>query len=116
MLRLLLLLAFLSCTTTQVTFAAFEITFSPSSPNPLVAGSAGTVDVLIRSTTGTDSLDAFNANVVITGGPGLVFSGIQTEAQLTNPNYVFFGNSLNVTNNSSVGTVTVEARRTQVAT
>ena len=89
--------------------AGIVLSFAPSSPSPLSAGSAGTVDVLIHSDA-SDILDAFQIDLNLTPvglSPvgGLKFSATQLDSQLTELNYVFFGNSLSFETSQSVGTV-----------
>ena len=59
------------------------------------AGDTGFLDVMIYSDA-ADALDSFLFGLNITGGAGAVFSAVQTEAFLTDPNYVFFNRSANV--------------------
>ena len=78
--------------------AALVVSFSPTSPNPLVSGSFGTVDVLLSSDNPADQVGSFFAQFLLTpvGGPPaspLLFRGIQGETQLADPNYLFAGNS-----------------------
>jgi hypothetical protein len=85
------------------------LSFGASSPSPLVAGSSGTIDVLIESDA-SDSLDFFQVDVTLTPvGPspigGVKFAVTQSDAQLTDPDYVFFGNSLSQNTLTDVGTV-----------
>ncbi|MFO0943374.1 MAG: PEP-CTERM sorting domain-containing protein [Pirellulales bacterium] len=91
-----------------VSKAGLIITPSSPSPNPITAGSNGTIDFFIRADSGTQLLDGFQATISITGGTagGLVFSNTQLDSQLSNPNYVFAGNSLSQNTLVSVGTVT----------
>jgi hypothetical protein len=84
------------------------VSFAPSNPNPLMAGSAGTIDVLVHSNSG-DVLDAFLADISLTptgGSPagGLRFSTTQNDAQLAEPSYVFFGQSLSQNVGVIIGT------------
>lgn len=71
---------------------ALSITPSAASYN---IGDSGFLDVMISSNS-SDALDSFLFGLNITGGPGAVFSAVQSEAFLTNPNYVFFNRSANV--------------------
>ncbi len=89
--------------------AELILSFSPSSPSPLFAGSSGTIDVLIHSNS-DDVLDAFQLEFTLTPmgispAGGLKFSTTQLDAQLTDPDYVFAGRSLSQHTGSSVGTV-----------
>jgi len=56
-------------------------------------GKTGSVDVTIRSTTGTDLLDIFGAVLQI-NGPGLTFVNPPGDTQLADLNYIFNGDSL----------------------
>jgi len=93
-------------------FGSIIVTFGTSSPDPLIAGSSGTIDVFAAST-GTDTLDGFQLGVSLSGGPagGLLFSSTQTEGQLAvgpgppGSGYVFFGNSLAQNPATPIGTV-----------
>lgn len=78
--------------------AALLVSFSPSSPDPLVSGSPGSIDVLLTSDNSADQLGSFFAQFLIApvGAPPanpLIFSGVQSESQLGDANYVFAGNS-----------------------
>jgi len=75
--------------------AAIVLTVTPSS-STFVEGDSGFIDVMISSTS-SDSLDGYLFDLNITGGSGAVF-GVQSDAFLTNSNYVFFGRSANVAN------------------
>ena len=63
------------------------------------SGQTGSVDVFVRSTTGTDSLQIANVQFQITPvsppplSPALSFTNPQSDSQLTNPGYIFAGNS-----------------------
>jgi hypothetical protein len=61
----------------------------------LAEGTAGTVDVSIRSTTGADLLEAFGLEFRITTASGgeLRFLNPQTGGHLSDGNYLFFNNS-----------------------
>jgi hypothetical protein len=62
----------------------------------IVQGGTGFLDVRIRSDNGTDVLEGFFAEFAITplvGSSTLVFSPTQTNGQLSQSDYVFFGNS-----------------------
>ena len=91
---------------------AIIVTFGTSVPDPLIAGSGGYVDVFVATNTGSQVLDGFQVRVAITpggGSPGpaggLIFSPVQADAQLTQPNYVFFGNSLSQNTLAAIGVV-----------
>lgn len=107
MLRSLLFTA-LILATAGVGKAGLIITPSNLSPSPIVAGSTGTIDFLIRADSGTQVLDGFQAEISITGttAGGLVFSNTQTDSQLSDTNYVFFGKSLSQNTVTAIGTVT----------
>lgn len=91
--------------------AAIMLSFATSSPSPLVAGSSGTLDVLIHSNA-SDVLDSFLVEFTLTPlglspAGGVTFSppAMQQDAQLTDLTYVFHGNSLSFETSQSVGTV-----------
>lgn len=104
MLRNLLFFVLLLATA-GVSKAGLIITPSGSTPSPIIAGSSGTIDFFVRADAGTQVLDGFQASISITGGTagGLVFSAVQTDAQLSNTNYVFFGKSLSQNTANGVG-------------
>lgn len=104
--NLLFTISLLACA--GVCHAGLIVTPSSSTPSPIMEGSTGTIDFFIRANSGTQLLDGFQVSISITGGTagGLVFSNTQTDAQLSNPNYVFFGKSLSQNTLVSVGTVT----------
>jgi len=83
------------------------VSFGPSVPGPLIAGSSGLINVFVRASAGTETLDGFLVEIGLSGGPagGLIFSPIQTESQLTDPGYVFAGKSLNFNTGLPVGLV-----------
>ena len=88
---------------------AIIVTFGTSVPDPLIAGSSGTIDVFVATTAGTESLDFFQVavNLAGTGGSplsGLVF-GTQLDAQLSDANYVFSGVSFAVISGVPVGSL-----------
>ena len=94
----------------SVASAGMVLSFATSSPAPLLAGSSGTIDVLIESDA-SDMLDFFQVDVTLTPvsfspAGGVQFAATQSDAQLTEPGYVFFGNSLSEKTLTSVGTVT----------
>lgn len=103
-----LLFSVLILASAGVCHAGLVITPSNLTPSPIIAGSTGTIDFFIRANTGTQVLDGFQATISITGGTagGLVFSNAQADSQLSDPNYVFAGNSLSQNTLVSVGTVT----------
>jgi hypothetical protein len=78
----------------EFAIADLAITLTPSSPS-FVEGSSGYVDVFVSSNS-SDALDSFLFGLNITGGPGAVFSNTQSEAFLTDSNYVFFNRSASV--------------------
>ena len=88
--------------------AGLIVTPSDMSSSPISVGSSGTIDFFIRADSGSQLLDGFQATISITGSTagGLVFSNTQTDAQLSDTNYVFFGKSLSQNTLVSVGTVT----------
>lgn len=95
-----LLCVFLSfaCIDCSLASAGVMLSFAPSLPSPLSVGSSGTIDVLIHSNA-SDVLDSFQVSVTLAPvGPspagGVKFSASQLDPQLTETNYVFFGNSL----------------------
>ena len=61
-----------------------------------LGGSPAFVNVNIRSTTGTDRLDSFGLELSLTPllGSGLKFTNPPLDPQLSRPNYVFAGNSV----------------------
>ncbi len=93
----------------SATSAGMVLSFGASSPAPLLAGSSGTLDVLIHSDA-SDVLDAFQVAFTLTPvglSPvgGLQFSATQLDSQLTDPTYVFDGRSLSVNTLTDVGSV-----------
>jgi len=66
-------------------------------------GNSGFIDVMISSTS-SDALDGYLFDLNITGGSGAVF-GVQSDAFLTNSNYVFFGRSANVAESLAASTI-----------
>ena len=78
------------------------LTVVPSSGS-FVEGSSGSIDVMISSNSSV-ALDAYLFDLNITGGSGAVF-GLQSDAFLTNSNYVFFGRSANVANSLAASTI-----------
>lgn len=93
--------------------AAFIVSFRTSVPDPLVAGGGGFVDVLVRSDQVLgESLEGYQVGVTIAPGGespgpvgGLIFSDAQVDDELTDPDYVFFGNSFNEKNQLAIGDV-----------
>jgi hypothetical protein len=76
--------------------ADIVLSFAPA--GPFTTGSSGTVDLLIHADVGTEILNGYVVNVSLTpigGSPinGLTFA-VQTDSQLADPDYVFFGRSL----------------------
>lgn len=73
----------------------------------VAAGATTTVDILIRSDPGTTTnLASFGFEVLLTTPPSVVhFTGPQPDAQLTEPLYVFFGDSAAHTTPFPVGSV-----------
>jgi hypothetical protein len=93
----------------RATQADFLITIGDANIQP---GGAGFVDVLIRGTSpGGDPLSAFGVALQITGpGPTrLSFVSPQPDGELTDPRYVFFGNSAAQALGVPVGVVTTGA-------
>lgn len=86
-----------SCLFANTAAAAILLSFSPSSPDPLVAGSAGAIQLLLASDNPADQVGKIDAQFLITPltGPagGLEFAATQSQAQLANANYIFFGGS-----------------------
>ena len=86
--------------------SAFIITVADQT---IPEGGTGTVDVTIRSTNlvSGDALSTFGFAFRITpSGPGgLNFSNPQSDAELTDPTYVFVGNSANFVTTSPLGSV-----------
>lgn len=103
-----LLFSVLILASAGVCHAGLIVTPSVSTPNPIIAGSSGTIDFLIRADSGTQLLDGFQVSISISGGTagGLVFSAVQADSQLGDGNYVFAGNSLSQNTLVGVGTVT----------
>ena len=90
--------------------AGIIVAFGSSSPDPLVAGSFGLLDVFVRTDGGTQTLDGFQVRVSLTptGGSsvgGLIFSPTQLDAQLTDSGYVLFNNSLSQNTGTAIGSV-----------
>jgi len=56
------------------------------------SGSTGTIDVFVRSDSGADVLDGFSFEFQVDGS-GIAFSSQQLDRQLSDPNYLFAGNS-----------------------
>lgn len=84
------------------------ISFTNQSPSPFVAGSAGQLDVMVSSSS-ERWLNGFQVELLLTPltGPvgGLVFSSTQSDSQLTNQDYIFFGGSQSFNNALPVGDV-----------
>lgn len=74
--------------------AALIVTIGSTNVYP---GTSGTVDVYVRSTTGTDQLTVASLQFQITpaspGATGLSFTNPQSDSHLTAPGYIFLGNS-----------------------
>jgi hypothetical protein len=93
----LFLAILLSLALSERVSAGIVLSFAPA--GPFTAGNAGTVDLLIHADPATTQvLDGFFVNVSLTptgGSPanGLTFAA-QTDSQLVDPDYVFFGRSL----------------------
>ncbi len=85
---------------------AIIVTFGTSAPDPMIAGSSGTVDVFVAST-GTDTLDFFQVAVNLTPTMGSPLSGLvfdtQLDSQLSDANYVFAGVSFDQISGQPVG-------------
>lgn len=75
-------------------FADLVLSLTPSSAT-IAEGASGYLDVFINGDTG-DALDAFLAQLQITGGSGLQFTDPQAESHLGIANYVFDGRSNSV--------------------
>ena len=78
----------------RVADADIIVSVTPSAASYNV-GDNGFLDVMISSNS-SDALDSFFFGLNISGGPGVVFAGSQTEAFLTDPDYVFLNRSANV--------------------
>ena len=93
--------------------AAFIVSFRTSVPDPMVAGGGGFVDVLVRSDqVDGESLDGYQVGLTIAPGgespgpvDGLIFSDMQVDDELIDPNYVFVGNSFDFITSVPVGAV-----------
>jgi hypothetical protein len=91
-----LLFAVVLLTQFQVCRAALVITLTPSSGTYFV-GDVGTIDVMVHSNNApNDLLDSYLFSLNVTGGAGVTFVAPQSEAYLTDPNYVFSGRSANI--------------------
>lgn len=88
-----LLLGLLSPATGQ---AGVIISFTTSSPNPIIAGGDGWIDVLIRSSSGPQTLSGYSLELPLTGGTGLTFADPQDNSYVTDPAYVFGDPSLHL--------------------
>jgi hypothetical protein len=99
---------FLLATCSVEANAGIMVTFFQSSPNPIVAGSTATIDVLLTGNP-TDTLDFFLAEFVITSGTGPVgglhFADPQDYAYLNANDYVFKGVSRSYFDLLSFGSV-----------
>ncbi len=90
--------------------ASIIVSFDISDPSPLVVGGPpGTIDVLIESDS-SDVLDYFQVGVTLTPdfpspAGGVKFAATQSDAQLIDPGYVFYLNSLSQNTLANVGTV-----------
>ena len=97
------------CVSESSASAAIIVSYASSTSVPLVAGSGASLDVFVRSSDGTDSLDGFQVGFGLTsaGGPvgGLRFVDPQSDAQLGETNYVFNGRSLSANTGAPVGAV-----------
>lgn len=69
--------------------ASVIISFRLSSPSPIVAGGDGSVDILIRSSSGPQTLSGYSLELPLTGGTGLTFTDPQDNSYVTDPAYVF---------------------------
>jgi len=86
---------------------AIVVSFGPSNPGPLVAGSSGLLDVFVRTDAGSVRLDFFQVELSLSGpANGLLFADPQSDAQLTKSNYAFFNVSSAQINFLPVGAVT----------
>lgn len=91
-----LIFAVVLLTQFQVCRAALVITLNPSSSTYFV-GDVGTIDVMVHSNNApNDLLDSYLFSLNVTGGAGVTFVAPQSEAYLTDPNYVFSGRSANI--------------------
>lgn len=94
-----------ACTSTS---AGLIITFSNPTPSPFIAGMPGQLDVMVASNT-MDQLNGFVAEFLLTPvtgtAGGLVFTSTQSDSQLADPNYIFFGGSQSFNNGLPVGVV-----------
>lgn len=94
----------------DTTAADIIVSYAPSTNVPLVVGSGATLDVFIRSSDGTDTLDGFLVELALipTGGApigGLQFVDPQADEQLSLSTYVFDGRSLSSFTGAPVGAV-----------
>jgi hypothetical protein len=109
MLRTFALTVLAVCVSESSASAAIIVSYSSSTSVPLVAGSGASLDVFVRSSDGTDMLDGFQVEFGLTssGGPvgGIRFVDPQSDAQLGETNYVFFGRSLSANTGAPVGAV-----------
>ncbi len=87
-------LIFLTCSGSRTVNADLALSMTPNAASYNV-GDTGFIDVLISSNS-ADALDSYLYGLNITGGTGVVFSDPQSEAFLSDGNYVFFGRSSNV--------------------
>lgn len=83
--------------------AAIILSVAPSA-STFNIGDSGFIDVMIHSDS-ADALDSYLIGLNLTGGPGVVFSSPQSEAFLSDGNYVFFGRSSSVINGFPATTV-----------
>ncbi|MEM9825892.1 MAG: PEP-CTERM sorting domain-containing protein [Planctomycetota bacterium] len=77
------------------TEARSDIAVTFDGPTDLVVGQSATYQLFATSDS-ADILDAFGVTLSISGGSGLVFSDLQSDAYLTDSDYVFFNRSGNV--------------------
>ncbi len=108
-LRTLLLATVFVCSHISSVTAGIIVSYAPSTSVPLVAGSAASLNVFVRSSDGTDTLDGFQLEFGLTsaGGPvgGIRFADPQSDAQLGETTYVFNGRSLSANTGAPVGSV-----------
>lgn len=88
-----------------------DIVLSFASAGPFTAGNSGTVDLLIhRDSNPTAALDGFVVNVSLTATGGSPVNGLQfaaqTDSQLADTDYVFFGRSNSQFNSTFISTAT----------
>lgn len=109
MLRTVVLALVVACCFVNSAPAGIILSYASSTSVPLVAGSGASLDVFVRSSNGTDSLDGFQVEfgLASAGGPvgGLRFVDPQSNAQLLAGNYVFNGRSLSANTGATAGVI-----------